>query len=227
MFKEDFLALIKKFPATVDFSRPIEDVLEHVAKNDVSHDASHVYRVLKNAWEFWKEEGGDPDIIIAGVLFHDAVVYPKNASNSHLSTIDSAKYAEKSFQKISFPDEKLERVKEIIVNCSFNDGKKLPYIESDIVQDADMLEAVGALSVMRTFASAGDMKKKFYHFYDPMAERRTPDPAQYAFDLFPARLEKVQERLRTKTALRIAEERGCFNFLKTFKNQLEKELWAA
>ena len=90
------------------------------------------------------------------------------------------------------------------------------------MQDADRLEATGAIAIMRTFCSTGQMKRKFYNPEDPFCRNHEPDPLNYAIDLFYKRLLKVKDLMNTKTAIELAEKRT--EFLRQFIIQLEKEI---
>ncbi|MBI5076994.1 hypothetical protein HZB94_01250 [Candidatus Falkowbacteria bacterium] len=95
-------------------------------------------------------------------------------------------------------------------------------MESKILQDADGLEATGAISIMRTYSSTGQMKRPFYNFENPFCENREPNATQFALDLFYERLLKVADRMHTKTAKKIAKRRT--DFLKKFLNEFKLEL---
>ncbi len=197
---------------------------EKIPNTDVSHDVHHALRVLSNAEMIAKEEGGDLDIIVPAALFHDIVVYPKNHPNKHKSQEESAEETEKILKRVDhFPKEKIKKVKTCILECSFSKGLVLQLLESKILQDADGLEATGAISIMRTYSSTGQMQRPFYHAEDPFCERRKPDASRFALDLFYERLLKVGERMHTKTAKDIAKRRTTFllEFLKEMRLELE------
>ena len=197
---------------------------EKISPTDVSHDFEHTLRVLSNAERIGKEEHGDFNIIVPAVLFHDLVVYPKDHPDRHRSQEESADAAEKILNNLSsFPKEKIEKVKTCIRECSFSKGIIPKLLESKILQDADGLEATGAISIMRTYSSTGQMKRPFYNPQDPFCEHRDPDPSKFALDLFYERLLKVAERMHTKTAKNIAKRRTDFliQFLQEFKLEIE------
>ena len=95
-------------------------------------------------------------------------------------------------------------------------------LESQIVQDADGLEATGAISIMRTFATTGQMNRPFYNPVDPFCKTREPDAMKNALDLFYERLLRVTERMHTKTAKKISTRRTAF--LRKFLKELDLEL---
>lgn len=196
---------------------------EKIPDVDVSHDFDHAMRVLSNAERIAKDEGGDLNIIFPAALFHDIIVYPKNHPNKHKSQEESAESAEKILNSFgNFPQTKIEKVKTCILECSFSKGIVPKMLESQILQDADGLEATGAISIMRTYSSTGQMKRPFYNIEDPFCKNRTPDAAKFALDLFYERLLKVAERMHTKTAKKIAKRRT--DFLITFLKEFELEL---
>jgi len=207
-----------------DLRKRLIEIAKHkISNEDASHDFAHALRVLSNAERIAKEEGGDPDVIVPAALFHDLVVYQKDHPKTAQSQIESAREAEKILNAVRpFPKRKIKHVKTCIMECSFSKGIVPELLESKIMQDADGLEATGAISIMRTYSSTGQMKRPFYHQDDPFCEHRQPDDTRYALDLFYTRLLKVKDRMYTKTAQRIAKRRTAFlrDFLKEFRREL-------
>lgn len=212
-------------------NKELRKKLIDIAKNeipdrDVSHDFEHALRVLSNAERITKEESGDLDIIIPAALFHDLIVYPKNHPDKHKSQEKSADATEEILNIFdNFPKEKIDKVKLCILECSFSKGVMPDLLESKILQDADGLEATGAISIMRTYSSTGQMKRLFYNSEDPFCKNRKPNALKFALDLFYERLLKVTERMHTKTAKKIAKRRTLFleEFLDELKLELEGE----
>ncbi len=197
---------------------------ERISDTDVSHDFEHALRVLSNAERIAEVEHGDLDVIVPAALFHDLIVYQKNHPDKHRSQEESAKAAEHILNVMDdFPQDKIAKVKQCILECSFTKGIIPELLESKILQDADGLEATGAISIMRTYSSTGQMKRPFYNSDDPFCENHKADAQQFALDLFYERLLKVAERMHTKTAKKIAQRRTDFliDFLHEFKLELE------
>ncbi len=203
--------------------RLIELAKKKILENDSSHDIDHAFRVLSIAQTLAKDENADLEIVIPAAIFHDVICYPKNHKNRHNSSIESALFAKEALEKDKdYPSEKIDLVYQSIINCSFSKGTTVDFIEGKILQDADSLEATGAISIMRTFASAGSMNMSFYNTLDPFCVNRLPDNSKYALDLFYTRLLVIKDRLHTKAAKEIAEQRTAFLLL--FLDQLKKEL---
>jgi len=196
---------------------------EKIPNADASHDFEHAARVLASAERIAKDEKADLDVVVPAALFHDVVVYPKNHPDKHLSQIESAEMASKILNAIKdYPKNKIEKVKICIMECSFSKGIVPKLLESKILQDSDGLEATGAISIMRTYSSTGQMKRPFYDAEDPFCKKRKPDSMKNALDLFYVRLLKVEGRMHTKMAKRIAKRRT--GFLRDFLGELKLEL---
>lgn len=196
-----------------------------ISNQDPSHDFNHVFRVLKMAEKISLEEGGNLDVIVPAALFHDIVNYPKNHPKRLFSSIESADWTKNVLIKeFKYKEGLANQVHKTIENCSFTKGIIPDFLEGKILQDADSLEATGAISIMRTFSSGGIMKKAFYSQKDPFCDIRKPDDMKYSLDLFFTRLLVVSNRLHTKTAKKIAQKRDIFlnRFLKELKRELEE-----
>lgn len=197
---------------------------QHMDESDISHDFIHTQLVLRNAEQIAKQEKADRDIVVAAALFHDIIVYPKNSADTCKSQHDSAELAAQILKTIKdFPTKKIEAVKKCILECSFTQNLSPSSLESKILQDADLLESTGAIAIMRTFASAALMKRRFFNMEDPFCKKRIVNNQKFATDLFFMRLFKVKERIKTKAAKKIAARRT--KFLKQFLKELEKEIY--
>lgn len=206
----------------------VKDKLINIVKKnfqygDPSHDIYHTLRVLKNAEYIASKENGDLDIIIPSALFHDIICYAKNSEMSIYSSSESAKYADKVLSELAeFPKQKISKVHVSIEQCSFSKNIIPELFEAKILQDADRLEATGAIAIMRTFASAGLMNSMLYNYDDPFCIDRQPNGLLYALDLFYTRLLRVKDIMHTDTGREIAEKRT--KILKEFLISFEEEL---
>jgi uncharacterized protein len=190
--------------------------------NDVSHDFSHTYRVLKLAKRIGLAEGADLDIVVPAALFHDVIVY-KGTRKQGDEHKESARMAKRVLSSIrEYPKQKIKDVVYSISVCSFSRNVKPHLLEAKVLQDADLLESTGAISIMRTFASASSMGKEFYNLSDPFCAKRVPEPKKYALDLVVTRLLIAHKRMNTKTAKRMARKRAAF--IGRFISELRLEL---
>lgn len=198
---------------------------ERQTKTDPSHDFQHILRVLNMAEKIGMSVKADLDVVIPAALFHDTVVYKKDSQKSKNETDESAEAVELILNKIKeYPQQKIQDVKTCIRQCSFTKGIVPDLLESKVLQDADMLEATGAISIMRTFSSCGHMNRQFYEPTDPLCKKGAV-PLRSGIDLFFRRLLIVEKRMHTKLGRKIARQRTVF--LEKFLEQLEKELRAS
>lgn len=201
----------------------INTALRYVSKNDVSHDMLHAKRVLINVEAIGPKEKADMDVLVPAALFHDLIVSSKKSPKAKTDAHRSAPLARKILNKLGYGKGKIDKVCYAIETCSFSKGIIPDTLEAKILQDADRLEATGAIGIMRTFGSAGSMKVPFYDETDIFAESRKPGDV-CAFDLFYKRLLIVKDTMYTKTAKTIAERRTKFlyDFINEFKKELEE-----
>jgi uncharacterized protein len=193
-------------------------------KDDPSHDFQHILRVLSLAEAIGQKERADMDVLVPAALFHDIVVYPKNSPKSKNESDESAAVARQILSKVKgYPSSKIPRVEEAIRQCSF-EKKIIPEsLESRILQDADGLEATGAISIMRTFSSGGQMNRPFYDPKDPFCKDGSV-AFRSGLDLFYRRLLIIRERMHTRYARKLALRRTKFlrAFLAEFKTELKE-----
>ncbi len=191
-------------------------------KDDPSHDFEHVRRVTNLAIKIGESVGADQDIIIPAALFHDIIVHKKNSPQSKNEATESANLAEEILSNINeYSKEKIEKVKICIKECSFSKGINPDLLESKVLQDADRLEATGAIAIMRTFASTGHMNTAFYPKEDPLCKNGTIN-FRSGIDLFYDRLLIVEKAMHTEFAKKLARNRTVF--LGQFLDQFAIEL---
>jgi uncharacterized protein len=203
-------------------SRLIEAARERQTTTDPSHDINHVLRVMYLAEEIAGSVNADLEVVLPAACFHDIVVYPKNDPQNKAEADESAVLAGEILKTFGdYPAEKIEKVQAAIRQCSYSRGIVPDTIESKVLQDADRLEATGAISVMRTFSSCGQMNRSFYRPEDPFCEKGAV-PHGGGLDLFYRRLLLVERGMHTEYARTIARRRT--EFLHVFLDELKKEL---
>lgn len=197
--------------------------MERLPKDDLSHDLWHAVRLLNNVRRIAETEHGDLNILVPAALFHELVNPPKNSPEVRFGPDMSAKEAGKILSTVSdYPQRLVFEVEQCIRECSFTNGVRPSSIESAILQDGDLLESVGSMAIMRTFASSSKLQRMFYHPSDPYCVTRRPEPNLYAVDLFFDRLLLIKKRLNTPTARELAKsrERYLYGFLKQLGEEI-------
>ena len=194
-----------------------------LAGRDPAHDFYHIMRVYKNAKLIGQREGTNMEILLPAVLLHDLVVYPKGSDKSSKSSDESADLAENILQSYNYPQDKINQIGDCIRAHSYSKRLIPRSLEGKILQDADRLDALGAIGIARTFSIGGSENRKFYNADDPFYRSdRDLDDIQWTLDHFQRKLLKLEDSMHTKTAKKIAQERTRFMIL--FIRQLQKEI---
>lgn len=187
-------------------------VTSAVNHSDAAHDIDHFRRVANTAKEIASQESeiADPLILLAAAYFHDVISLPKNHPDSKKSSSYSAIKAQEILANLDFPTEKIPAVCHAIEAHSFSARLQAETIEAKIIQDADRMESLGTLGVIRTFYVSGLMKGTPYDATDLFAERRPLDDKSFALDHFYNKLFKLPELLQTAGGRCIAAKRTAF-----------------
>ena len=190
--------------------------------NDSAHDFDHIMRVFKNAQKICKKENARENLVLSAVLLHDIVSYPKSDKRSKLSSIKSAVKSKKILKKFNFTKEEIQIISDAIRDHSFSRNKIPMTLEGKILQDADRLDAIGAIGIARVFAVSGSEKRPFYNVKDPFCKNRTPNDKIWALDHFYLKLLKLEFLMNTKSGKIEAKKRT--KVIKDFLNELKKEI---
>lgn len=184
---------------------------------DASHDMDHVRRVYHNAMEISKAyPQADQKRIILAVALHD--VEDKKYSNEQSAQVMNA-----VFQEFHLTNEEQAIIREIISQVSFSDGKETTSLEATIVQDADRLDALGAIGIARTFAFGGAKGRSLYNHSQVERVRKGEQVSNGAsITHFYEKLLHVKDRMNTPEAKAIANERHLF--MEQFLQQFYKEI---
>ena len=191
-------------------------------KNDSAHDFNHVMRVYKNAQKLCKKERANEKLVLSAVLLHDIISYPKSDKRSKSSSLKSAEASKKILKKLDFSEKEIQIVSDAIRDHSFSRGKIPKTLEGKILQDADRLDAIGAIGIARVFTVGGSEKRPFYNNMDPFCKTHTPDDNIWTLDHFYKKLLKLESLMNTKSAKIEAKKRT--KVLKVFLSELKNEL---
>jgi len=200
----------------------LKDEVKKRMENDIVHDFEHTMRVYKNAQKICKKEKVNENLVLSAALLHDIVSYPKSDKRSKMSSIESAKKSKKILEKFNFSKEEIGIISVAIRDHSFSQNKIPKTLEGKILQDADRLDALGAIGIARVFATGGSLKRPFYKIDDPFCKRRIPNDKTWTVDHFFQKLLKLESLMNTKSGKAEAKKRT--RILKEFLNQLKQEL---
>ena len=200
----------------------LENEVKKRIENDPAHDFEHTIRVYKNAKKICKKEKANEKLVLSAALLHDLISYPKSDKRSKTSSIKSAKKSKQILEKLDFSNEEIAIISDAIRDHSFSQNKTPKTLEGKILQDADRLDALGAIGIARVFATGGSLKRPFYNIDDPFCKRRIPDDNTWTVDHFFRKLLKLESLMNTKSGKAEAKKRT--RILKEFLNQLHQEI---
>lgn len=175
--------------------------------DDGSHDLAHIARVFRNAMRIHEHEGGDGRVLAAAVLLHDCVAVEKNSPLRAQASRLAAEKAAGILDDLGWRGVDCASVFHAILTHSFSAGREPETLEARILQDADRLDAIGAVGAARCFYTAGRMGSALYDAADPLGSDRPLDDRSFAIDHFPIKLFKLAEGFKTGAGQAMAGER--------------------
>jgi uncharacterized protein len=201
--------------------------VQSVLKNaEGGHDWSHTYRVWQLAIHIAEKENSNNEVVQLAALLHDIADSKFHNGNETIGPQLARTFLEN--EKVS--TQTIDHVVSIIENISFKGGKEhMTFFSKElaIVQDADRLDALGAIGIARTFNYGGYKNRKIY---DPkirpnlnMTKEEYKNSDAPSINHFYEKLLRLKDRMNTESAKKIAHERH--DFILKFLDQFYKE-WA-
>lgn len=184
----------------------IEFVKNELKTDNSGHDYEHIERVVNNAKKLMKNEGGNAKIILTSCYLHDCV------DSKLFDNVDRQILKIKDLLKHEYQKEEIDEIIEIITSISFNNNnyKELKTLNAMIVRDADRLDAIGSIGIIRTIMYGNSKHRQFYE-----AANLKKVEGKYTFNQstettlshFYDKLLKLDVLMHTKTAYSIACQR--------------------
>ncbi len=201
--------------AEIEIIKSVENDIRELFTGEFSgHDVLHTLRVVKNARMLNEDGEGDEFIIILACLLHDAddrKLFPETAENNG--------NARKISEKNGVSGEITERIIDIINSVSFSSGKTPESLEGKIVQDADRLDAIGAVGIARCFSFGGSRNRPMYEEGDFSGESTGESSIAHFYN----KLLKLEGLMNTAKGREEAEKRTAIlkSFLERFRGETD------
>ena len=202
----------------------INFVKEKLEGAEAGHDWFHIERVWKLSKKIAEKEGGNLEVIELSALLHD-IADPKFHNGDETLAL---KISQNFLEEIHVNAELIEQVLFVIKNISFKNRAEAPEnppLELQIVQDADRLDAIGAIGIARTFNFGGFKNNLMYH--PEIKPNLGMNKEEYkksngtTINHFYEKLLLLKDLMNTETAKKIASERH--NFMLQFLDEFYKE----
>jgi uncharacterized protein len=199
-------------------------VKQKLQNAEAGHDWFHIERVYKNTMLIAKNEKCNLEIVQLGALLHDIADSKFNNGDETIGPKTARTFLES--QKVN--SETIDHVIAIIENISFKGGnfdKQFSSIELDVVQDADRLDAIGAIGIARTFNYGGFKNRQLYNPEIAPNLQMTKEDYKNSeaptINHFYEKLLLLKDKMNTKTGKSIAENRHAF--MEVFLEQFYEE----
>ena len=207
------------------WSRLEAEARARARSHEPAHDFFHVERVVANATAIARGECAGEEAAAGAAtaaLLHELFTLPKNHPDSARAGDTCAEHARDLLEREGAPAWLVASACAAIRDHSFSKGVVPDALETRVLQDADRLDAIGAIGLARMWATCADMKRPFYAPDDPFCRERAPDDKLWGIDHVFKKLLAIPDRLHTPTARALAE--GRVAFLNVYLEQLRAEI---
>jgi uncharacterized protein len=199
-----------------------EGFLAQAAAQDAAHDREHIRRVVSTARRLAAAEGADLAVVVPAAWLHDCVVVPKDSPQRSQASTLAARAAGDFLRGAGYPEVHLPAIEHAIAAHSFSAAIPPRTIEARVVQDADRLDAIGAIGVARCLMLGGALGRRLYDPAEPFPATREPDDLANTVDHFYLKLLRLADSMATATGR--AEARRRTLFMQQFLDQLRSEI---
>lgn len=207
-----------------NFTEIVLEIKSNFQQDFSGHDWHHIERVHANAMKIQEREGGNKDVVSLLAILHDVSDHKLNGGKLNHGGIEAANI----MRKIGVGQKIIDQVSPLVDEISFKGARVLDEnscLESKIVQDADRLDAIGAIGIARAFAYGGSRGRPMYspevsaelhESFEGYAKSQS-----HTINHFHEKLLLLSDRMHTQTARKLAKERH--DFMLQFLEQFHKE----
>ena len=195
---------------------------EHAPAADPAHDLAHVHRVVAVAKQLADSEGARLDIVVPAAWLHDCVTVRKDSAQRSAASAAAARTACKFLRGVEYPSELVSEIGHAIEAHSFSAGIAPRTVEAKVVQDADRLDALGAIGIARCMMVGAGLGLALYEPTEPLPQNRQPDDTKFLIDHFYVKLLKLETTMQTMAGRAEAQKRS--RFMETYLAQLRGEI---
>mgnify|MGYP000016914851 FL=1 len=189
---------------------------------DAAHDVAHLARVVAMAQKLAAEERASLDVVMPAAWLHDCVHVPVTSPDRPRASIMAGDAAVAYLHGIGYDATLLNDVHHVIAAHSFSAKIAPRTVAARVVQDADRLDAIGAIGIARCLMLGGQLGRTLYDAADPFAEHRTPSDRVSSIDHFYTKLLTLVDTMQTESGRREAQRRT--GYMQGYLNQLRSEL---
>jgi uncharacterized protein len=200
----------------------IHGFLAQQSAGDAAHDREHIRRVVASAEQLAGAEGAQRAIVLPAAWLHDCVSVPKSSPLRSQASRIAAQAAVDFLGAEGYPAEHLPAIAHAIEAHSFSAQIAPRTPEAMVLQDADRLDALGAIGIARCLMLSSSLGRRLYDPEEPIPTTRPVDDTANAIDHFYAKLLQLADTMQTSAGRREASRRTAF--LRDYLAQLEREI---
>jgi uncharacterized protein len=196
--------------------------IQRGAPADAAHDIEHIRRVVANARALAAQEQADLAVVLPAAWLHDCISIAKDSPLRAQASVLAGRAAVEFLQTIGYPVQHLPAILHTIEAHSFSANITPQTREAQVVQDADRLDALGAVGLARCLMLSGATGRRLYDPLEPFPDTRPLDDQSNAIDHFYTKLFQLADCMNTAAGRAAAAKRTAF--LRSFVDQLRDEI---
>lgn len=208
-----------------DWEPVFQQFLAQQISADAAHDMSHVRRVAVNAMQLAAVTGAEVAVVLPAAWLHDCVVVPKASPQRAQASRLAAAAAGAFLRQQGYGLADVAEIEHAIAAHSFSAGIPPRTLEAQVVQDADRLDALGAIGIARCIQVGTSVARPLYDETDPFCNARQPDDDAAILDHFYVKLLRLADTMQTAAGR--AEARRRTAFMTAYLQQLQSEILVA
>jgi uncharacterized protein len=209
-------------PSLQLLSEQCRDFIKSLIHADVAHDITHIERVVRVAIQLCNAEKANMAVVLPAAWLHDCVAVAKNHPDRAKASTMAADKAIGFLQGLGYDESLFEDIHHAIAAHSFSANIKIKTVEAQIVQDADRMDALGAIGISRCMKVGGSINRLLYSPDDPFCTTRKPDDNKFTLDHFFIKLLNIAKSMNTPSAKEEANRRT--HYMHAFLEQLRSEV---
>ncbi len=200
----------------------LDEIRSLYRQADPAHNFSHILRVCNMARIIGREEKAEMRVLLPAVLLHDLGSKKGYGSVQEQSGQAGMRAVRSFLQGKGMDRDRIDKVLYAVEVHSFSRAIIPTTLEARILQDADRLDAMGAIGIARLFVTGGALGREMYHPQDPFCRDREPDDGRWNLDHFYRKLLKLESGMHTSAGKRLAAKRS--RVMKQYLQALEEEI---
>lgn len=199
-----------------------ESHIATVEAADAGHDIAHIKRVVKSAKQFCAAEAANLWVVLPAAWLHDCVQVEKSSPLRNQASKMAADEAIELLQQWQYPHTDWPAIHHAIIAHSFSANIACETLEAKVVQDADRMDALGAIGIARTLLVGAQFGNPLTFHEDPFCYHRKADDQAAIIDHFYTKLLTLRDTFQTKSGRQEATQRD--QYMRSFLQQLEQEI---